>query len=510
MFLTIILIGILTFIFSYLYVKYARILQLSKKLPGPPTIPILGNALSFIGQPPEQIILKALDLFDKFSGDGLMKIWIGPELNILISNLKDIEEILGRTIHNDKAGEYHLLEAWMGEGLLISKGKKWFQRRKIITPAFHFKILEQFIDIFEEQGNILVEQLKKQIGKEIDLYNYFNLATLDVICETAMGVKVNAQTNSDSKYVLAARTMSKVLHKRMFDLRFRPDILFKFSSLASDEKNALKIMHDFSEKVIISRRNELIKSSDEEKTTTILDDIQNDLNDLGVKRKLAFLDILLKSEIDGKPLTNLDIREEVDTFMFEGHDTTSSAILFFFYNIATNPKAQQKCYDEIIEVLGTNKKQSITISHLNNLSYIELCVKETLRMYPSVPIIGREIKEESVINGKTIPAGTNVGISPLQLGFDENLYPNPEEFIPERFDLATSAERKNPYAYIPFSAGPRNCIGQKFAMLEIKSVVTNVLRNFEVEYVGNEKPVLIAELILKSRDPLIFKLKERI
>lgn len=114
-------------------------------------------------------------------------------------------------------------------------------------------------------------------------------------------------------------------------------------------------------------------------------------------------------------------------------------------------------------------------------------------------------------DGKIIPAGTNIGISPLYLGRREELFSEPDTFIPERFDVVTSAEKLNPYAYIPFSAGPRNCIGQKFATLEIKAIVANVLRHFEIEFVGNtaEPPVLIAELILRTKDPLMFKLKER-
>lgn len=118
-----------------------------------------------------------------------------------------------------------------------------------------------------------------------------------------------------------------------------------------------------------------------------------------------------------------------------------------------------------------------------------------------------------VLDGKIIPAGANIGISPLHLGRSEKIFPKANDFIPERFDVVTNAEKMNPYAYIPFSAGPRNCIGQKFAMLEIKSVVSSVLRNFVVEYVGTatgEEPKLIAELILRTRDPLLFKIKPRI
>ena len=98
------------------------------------------------------------------------------------------------------------------------------------------------------------------------------------------------------------------------------------------------------------------------------------------------------------------------------------------------------------------------------------------------------------------------------MGRQEELFPEASVFKPERFQADYSAEKTSPYAYIPFSAGPRNCIGQKFAMLEIKTVLTNVLRHYEIDYAGNkdEELLLIAELILRPKDPLMFKIKPRV
>ncbi|XP_055857587.1 cytochrome P450 4d1 isoform X3 [Episyrphus balteatus] len=488
---------------AFLYSKYARTLYLAKAFKGPPTYPIIGFAYRLIGKSPYQYLIIIEELIKTYGKT--FKIWLGPELNILTSDLKDVEVLLGTTRFNDKALEYKTMEPWLNEGLLISRGSKWFKRRKIITPAFHFKILEQYIEVFNKGSSKLVENLRSKMDKEsFDLYIFVTLCTLDIICESAMGVSVNAQTNTDSEYVKAVKTISTVLHKRMFDIFYRFDLTYWFTKLAREEKKALKILHGFTEKIIIQRREEILREKEKK--------IQKEANDVGAKRKMAFLDILLQSEIDGKPLSNLDIREEVDTFMFEGHDTTSSAITFLFYNIARYPEAQNKCFQEIVEIFGKDKNKPVTFENLNNLHYTELCIKETLRLFPSVPLLGRRVTKECEINGKIVPAGANIGISPLHLGRTEEIFPNANEFIPERFDVVTNAEKMNPYAYIPFSAGPRNCIGQKFAMLEIKSVVTNVLRNFEIEYVKSSsgEPLLVGELILRTRDPLMFKLKPRI
>ncbi|XP_017054590.1 cytochrome P450 4d1 isoform X1 [Drosophila ficusphila] len=501
-----VLVGVLIY-----QLKFKRVIELISYMPGPPVLPLVGHGHHFIGKPPHELVKTITGFMETYSKDQVLKVWLGPELNVLMANPKDVEAVLGTLRFNDKAGEYKALEPWLKEGLLVSRGRKWHKRRKIITPAFHFKILDQFVEVFEKGSREMLVNLERDRLKHGDsgfsLYDWINLCTMDTICETAMGVSINAQSNADSEYVQAVKTISMVLHKRMFNILYRFDLTYMLTPLARAEKKALNVLHQFTEKIIVQRREEIIRGGSSQENRTEHADA-----DVGAKRKMAFLDILLQSTVDERPLSNLDIREEVDTFMFEGHDTTSSALMFFFYNIATHPEAQSKCFEEVRSVVGQDKSTPVTYDLLNQLHYVDLCVKETLRMYPSVPLLGRKVLEDCEINGKLIPAGTNIGISPLYLGRQEELFSEPNSFKPERFDVVTSAEKLNPYAYIPFSAGPRNCIGQKFAMLEIKAIVANVLRHYQVDFVGDssEPPVLIAELILRTKDPLMFKLRERV
>lgn len=122
---------------------------------------------------------------------------------------------------------------------------------------------------------------------------------------------------------------------------------------------------------------------------------------LGSKQRMALLDVLLQSTINGAALSNEDIREEVDTFMFEGHDTTTSGISFALYLISRHPAVQTKLVQEITQVLGTDKTKPVSYRELQDLKYLECVIKETLRLYPSVPAIGREIREDIVL-GKEI------------------------------------------------------------------------------------------------------------
>lgn len=163
----------------------------------------------------------------------------------------------------------------------------------------------------------------------------------------------------------------------------RSDFIFKLSGLHAKQEKLLKVIHGFTDSVIVARRNELTKMIDVGR------------KDPETREKSSLIDILLRSTINGQPLSNMDIREEVDTFMFAGHDTASSGISFCLYNIAKYQDVQQKVYDEIRRVIGDKPH---TQMDLNDLQYLERVIKESLRLFPPVPFIGRKMKADTVIS----------------------------------------------------------------------------------------------------------------
>ncbi|XP_059617472.1 cytochrome P450 4d2-like isoform X1 [Phlebotomus argentipes] len=495
----------------YFRLRHWRRYELVRKFPGPPTVPLFGNALMYFNKKPEDVLNFVQSMINVYGK--LFRVWIGPyQVAFFSTDPKDLEVMLSSTKHITKNNLYNFLKPWLGTGLLISTGQKWHTRRKIITPTFHFKILEQFTEVFNRQGSTLVRLLQKHsTGESFNIYPFINLYALDVISESAMGIELNSQTDSGSEYVRAVSEISQIMSTRFIKVWQRIDFLFNnFVSTKKDHDRCIRVMHNFTENIIRQRREKLIEmlSKDERDAGVATKGEDEEESEFYEKKRLALLDVLLQATVDGKPLSNEDIREEVDTFMFEGHDTTTAAMTFALYAISRHPDVQKRLQQELQEVLGADRNAPVTYRHLQNLKYMELVIKETLRLYPPVPIYGRRIEEDMEINGKIIPAYCNYTMGIYFMGRDPNLYPEPEQFKPERFSLENTTEITNPFAYVPFSAGPRNCIGQKFAMLEIKSMLSKVLSHFELLPCGPE-PRIIAEIVLRSQNGVHLGLKCR-
>ncbi|XP_011500529.1 PREDICTED: cytochrome P450 4C1-like [Ceratosolen solmsi marchali] len=194
-----------------------------------------------------------------------------------------------------------------------------------------------------------------------------------------------------------------------------------------------------------------------------------------------------------------EVLDELETFMFAGHDTTAAAISWSLFALGNAPEIQKKIRDELNEVLD-NPCEQVTSKHLAQLEYFNRVVKEILRLYPSVPVVSRELDEETIFDNCIIPKGTWISIQIYQLHHDPEVWEDPETFNPDRFLPENNAQR-HPYAYVPFSAGPRNCIGQKFAILEIKHTLLGILQKWNISSVLKPHEMkLKSEIILKPFD----------
>ncbi|KAK4029580.1 hypothetical protein OUZ56_022559 [Daphnia magna] len=481
---------------SALFRRY-KFMKECNKVPGPPAqIPLFGSFTELFVDA-DQLLPHCTNLYYKWNKNSMLRVWIGPLPWFILGAAESAEVVLSSNKIIDKSGEYDFLHPWLATGLLTSTGSKWHQRRKMLTPTFHFKILEDFVHVFNEQSKILVEKLSKEVGQDFDIFPFITLCTLDVICETAMGRHVNAQSKSDSDYVRAVYSLSRIVQLRQIRPWLRPDWLFNLFPYASEQQQGLSILHGFTDQMIRERKIEhkLRKAQKETEAKTVTKDDEF----VSKKRNLAFLDLLIEASQDGKALSDLDIREEVDTFMFEGHDTTAAAINWSLFLLGNNPEVQEQVSEELIRVFG-NSDRPVTMADLNELKYLECCIKEALRIYPSVPLFARQLMEDTTICGYDLPSGATLMAVPYIIHRDPTYFPEPDRFRPERF-FPENIRGRHPYAYVPFSAGPRNCIGQKFAMMEEKVILASVLRRFHVKALDKpENLPILAELILRPRD----------
>ncbi|KAE9418394.1 hypothetical protein Angca_004160 [Angiostrongylus cantonensis] len=483
-------------------------------VPGPPCLPIIGAAHQFKWNNVEfayQLERYAREyIIDNNNCYGLAKIWIGPP-------------ILESSTNISKPSQYDIISKWIGTGLLTSTNEKWLRRRKMLTSAFHFNVLQGYHEIFVQQGEILVNLLAREKGF-FDLFPYIKRCALDIICETAMGTPIHCQTDGNSEYVQAVQRLTSILwkHQRQdtfcFLFLFCLTSVFYFlvmfvsprfpwlwlkpiwylSGFGFEFNRLVKLTNGFTRKVIAERKCVVV-----EREWELCEDNEGNTN----KKKLAFLDLLLYMQRSHE-LTDEDIREEVDTFMFEGHDTTSSGIAFTVWWLGQMPECQRKVHKELDSVFGDSDRLP-TPEDLRKLVYLEKCIKESLRLTPPVPLVARKLSNNVVIGDVTLPEGLTVVVWPMPTARDERYWERPEQFYPEHFDAEKVAKR-SAYAYIPFSAGPRNCIGQKFALLEEKSVLSWIFRRYSIEteepFPGN---LPVPEIVLKPMNGVRVRLTSR-
>lgn len=190
-----------------------------------------------------------------------------------------------------------------------------------------------------------------------------------------------------------------------------------------------------------------------------------------------------------------DIKDEVNTFLFAGVDTTTASMCFILWSLGKHQSKQQRLYYEIKAVLGDNV--DITNEDINHMVYLDLYIKECQRLYTIVPLTGRQVHRDTKIGVHLLPKGSTIWINNYALANDEDYFENPQEFNPERF---LDQECCNKYAYLPFGGGLRECIGKKYAVQMMKMLTVKMILSFQITLENPEEELdLISEMSLKNR-----------
>ncbi|XP_033220873.1 cytochrome P450 4C1-like [Belonocnema kinseyi] len=424
------------------------------------------------------------------------RFWLLNKLLIFTSDADQIKIIFRSKQTADKASLYNIAKPWVGEGLITSSGSTWHGRRKLIQPTFHHKILNSFIETFQTQSIVLTNEIASHVDrKEFDVSEIVAFRTLNFICETTMGTSIMTNYETSKKYFESIKIVMQVFVDRSVKIWLNPDIIFNRTKLSKEFYSSIKYMHDVSNEVIRNRRKEMDKRGIETDDTN---------------KRQPFLDLMIA---DNK-LSDAEIREEVDTIMFAGFDTSAGTICFVLLMLASHPNIQEQVYEEIYQIYGSEDPEDVPVKpeDLPKLITLERVIKETMRLFPIVPFFARRVDEDLVLGDYTLPKDSIPIVSILPLHRNEKYWPDPLKFDPDRF-LPEEVAKRHPDCYYPFSGGPRNCIGQVYAMMSMKVLLTTLLRKYILKK-DNIKPVkdirLKYEILLRSAEPITMRIEKRV
>lgn len=390
-------------------------------------------------------------------------------------------------------GMYGYGRKWLGGGLLLSNGDKWLRNRKLIENAFHVEALKHYVKVFNEATEIFLSKLS-DLAKSKTYFDIQELAPLlafDVVLRCAFSYKNEIQTEGGKNaYIKATNEVTRLWMKRQFELWKHFDFVYWRTTDGKTFSKYCDDIHDFSNE-LIQRRRKLIKEHPDE-----------------ADKYHDFLNILLRSkDEDGVGLTDEEIRDEITTCIAGGIETVSTTLSWALYSLASNPEHQKICQKETDELLKERQCDLLSWNDLQELPYITACLKETLRLY-GVPEIEREMDEDVCIDGKPVPAGCSVMINLFNLHRNPDIWKNASKFDPLRF-VDEDRKQLDPFAFIPFAAGKRNCIGQVFGMLELKVVVARTLRRYNFIAAENFTPTKRMTITLKSSNGIHLGVSER-
>ncbi|QIR37718.1 cytochrome P450 [Tolypothrix sp. PCC 7910] len=410
-------------------------------LPAPPINSIVGHLVE-LGQDPLDFLTRCRDYGD------IVPLRLGLTPTCLLTNPEYIEEVLKNRESFIKSPGFRVLKTLLGEGLLTAEGESWLWQRRLAQPVFHQRRINDYGDIMVKYTDRMLQTW--QDGESHDIHADMMRLTLAIVMKCIFNTDVDA---GEAKVV--ANALDVTMH--WFESKRRQNFL-AWEWFPRPEniryRQAVAAMDEAIYQLIRHRRNSSEKS--------------NDLLSMLMEAR----DEETQQQMDDKLL-----RDEVATLMLAGHETTANALSWTWMLISQNPEVQEKLSAELKEVL---QGKLATIADLPRLTYTQQVIKESMRLYPPVALLGREAGEDTTIGDYEIPKGTVVMISQWVMHRHPKYFDRAEEFLPERW--TEEFEKQLPKGvYIPFGDGPRICIGKGFAMMEAALLLATIAQRFQIE-----------------------------
>ncbi|MEM6255643.1 MAG: cytochrome P450 [Cyanobacteria bacterium P01_D01_bin.156] len=349
-----------------------------------------------------------------------------------------------------------ILRLILGKGLLTSEGDFWQRQRRLMQPAFHRERIATYGETMVDYTNRLLSTW--QPGNVRDIHQEMMQLTVEIAAKTLFGADVTDKATDIDKAMEVIIEYFGLRSTNPF-LFFMPDWVPTASNLRF--RRVAKRMQNLITSIVQQRR-----ASKEEDTVDLLS-------------------MLLQArDEDGQPMSDQQLQSEIMTLLIAGHETTANALTWALYLLAQHPDIEEQLATELHTVLAG---RSPTVDDYPRLAFTTQVVKETLRLYPPAWAIGRTVAKPCEVGGVELKPGSFVFMSPWIVQRDPRYFEQPDSFIPQRW--SDGFEKQLPtFAYFPFGGGPRVCIGQAFAMMELVLVLATICQQFRFDLV-NDKPV---------------------
>jgi cytochrome P450 len=407
-------------------------------------MPILGM-LPAIRRDPVGVFMQAALQF----GD-VAYLKIGPRRGFLITNPDDVRHVLQDNARNyHKSPLYGKLRAFLGNGLLTSEDGFWLRQRRIAQPAFHRQRMTALANVMAEAARDAAARWEPlaSSGQPVDVDEEMMRLTRTVVVRALLGADLGPFTSTIDR---AWTTINQHIGESFWSLGFDTLPTPKYRRFRA----ARAVLRGAVEHVIAERRRRPTDSDD-----------------------LLSMLMSARDEETGESMTDEQLRVEVTTFLLAGQETTSLALTWTWYLLSQHPAARQRLEDEIDAVL---KGRPPEYSDLVNLPYLRMAVDESMRLYPPAWGFSRQALADDRLGGFRLPRGWLAFVVPYVLHRLPAFWKDPELFDPERFLSERSAERPK-FAYIPFGAGPRQCIGNQFALIETQLSVATFAQSYRLQ-----------------------------
>jgi cytochrome P450 len=362
------------------------------------------------------------------------------------------------------------LARFLGNGILTSDGEFWKRQRKLVAPAFHAKRIGSYADTMVAYARRVTDSWRDNM--HLDMSDQMMHLTVLIVAKTLFDAEVDADVQ---------RTAAAV------------DTIQRFSS----ERTLLPTW--------IPTPRELAARRARRDLDAIIYRIIKEWRLTGEDKGDLLSMLLLARDDDGKGMTDQQARDEVATLFLAGHETTSNLLTWTWYLLAKHPEVEAKLHDELDTVLGG---QPPTLADLDRLPYTDMVIKESMRIYPPVWGFSREAMEDVEIDGYLIPKGCVVGAMTYLMHHDARWFTDPERFDPDRFS-AENEKNVSRRAYLPFSGGPRVCVGNSFALMEARLILATIASRFQLTLAPGYQAEILPQVTLSPKGGLPMTIRVR-